>query len=332
MRVLVTGGAGKVGRAVVERLTQAGYQVTVTGRSPRDEAHGARYARSDTTDMASLLPLVREADAIVHLAAIPAPGRFPQEEIFRNNCCGTFNVFEAAARAGIRRVVCASSINAVGFNWGTRAFPIPYLPIDERMPGFATDVYSFSKQLTEGIAEYAWRRDGISSVCLRFPWVAPAVNSTREVVTAHAARCRASQEALMALPDQERMRRAAAWVAHRDTFRVGRQVEAIQRGRAYESPDPLVFGRTDFWTRIDERDSAQAVEKSLAAELEGCHTLFVNDSHNITGVPSATLAQLFFPEAQARAEKLTGTSTMVSIDAARKLIGFEPEFSVGRWL
>jgi hypothetical protein len=66
--------------------------------------------------------------------------------------------------------------------------------------------------------------------------------------------------------------------------------------------------------------------------LEGCHTLFVNDSHNITGVPSATLAQLFFPEAQARAEKLTGTSTLVSIDAARKLIGFEPEFSVGRWL
>ena len=92
-----------------------------------------------------------------------------------------------------------------------------------------------------------------------------------------------------------------------------------------------MYGRTDFWTRIDERDSAQAIEKSLTADFEGSHVLFANDSHNLTGVPSLALAGLLFPEAEPRREMLEGTMTLVSIDAARKLIGFEPEFSVGRW-
>ena len=100
---------------------------------------------------------------------------------------------------------------------------------------------------------------------------------------------------------------------------------APQRG------DPLVIGRTDFWTRIDERDAAQAIEKGLTADFEGHHAVFVNDSHNLAGVPSITLAELFFPEARLRREQLEGTRTLVSIDAARKLIGFEPEHSVARW-
>jgi hypothetical protein len=114
-----------------------------------------------------------------------------------------------------------------------------------------------------------------------------------------------------------------SWLKERPFENPGKRVAAI---------DPLMFNRTDFWTRIDVRDSAQAMEKSLTSDYEGCHTLFINDSHNCTGVPSLPLARLFFPEAEVGQERLCGTNALVSIDAARRLIGFEPEHSVEQWL
>ncbi len=329
MKVLVTGGMGRVGAAVVERLLRTGHELTLTGRSAREQTRGAPYVRCDINDFAALLAAVQGMDAIVHLAAIPGPGA-AAEEIFRINCSGTFNLYEAAARAGIRRVVTASSINAFGYNFGIRSFPVRAFPVDETQPGFSTDPYSFSKQVTEQIAEYAWRRDGISGVCLRLPYVAPAEYGGQERVTRHAELCRRSCEALLKLPEGERIAKAQGWVAGYDAWRAGRPFEGSDAHVEY--PDPLMIGRTDFWTRIDERDSAQAVEKGLCADYEGCHTLFANDSHNITGVPSLFLARLFFPNAHAPAERLPGTSTLVSIDAARRLIGYEPEYSVERWL
>jgi nucleoside-diphosphate-sugar epimerase len=332
MRILITGGVGRVGAAVIERLAKAGHDLTVIGRRPHVELRGARYRQCDILDVAALLAAAKEADTIVHLAAIPSPTMFPPEEVFRSNCQGTFNVYEAAARAGIRRLVSASSINAVGYNYGNKGFPIAYLPVDEQMPAFSTDAYSFSKQVTERIGEYAWRRDGITSVGLRLPWVAPSEYSTEQIVATHAATCRASFEALTKLPEAERRRTARGWLEHRDSYRATRDMEALDGGKGYEHPDPLMVGRTDFWTRIDERDSAQAIEKGLTAEYEGYHTLFVNDTHNYTGVPTLALAELFFPEAVLHSEKLSGTSTLVSVEAARAFIGFEPEFSVERWL
>jgi UDP-glucose 4-epimerase len=328
VKILVTGGTGRVGIAIVERLCRVGHELTVIGRKPGASVPGARYGQADINDPAALAEAVKGTEAIVHLAAIPGPGSGTPEEIFRINCLGTFNVYSAAARAGIRRVVTASSINAFGYNFGSRAFPVRRLPVDETLPGFSTDAYSFSKQVTERIADYAWRRDGISGTCLRLPWVAPADRSDRRFVLQHAESCRRSFEALMALPPEERRAKAAAWIAHRDAHRAGR---GFENGHDYDNPDPLVLGRTDFWTRIDERDSAQAVEKSLLADYEGAHVLFVNDSHNFTGLPSLELARLFFPEALPCVELLGGTRTLVSIEAARRLIGYEPEFSVGRW-
>ncbi len=332
MRILVTGGAGRVGAAVVERLAGAGHTLTVIGRSAREGITGARYVRGDITDPDALASVVRGNDSVVHLAAIPSPGGGSPEEIFRVNAAGTFAVYEAAARAGIRRVVSASSINAFGYNFGVRSFPVRAFPIDEGLPGFTTDPYSFSKQVTERIADYAWRRDGISGACLRLPYVAPAARSSREQVAGHAALCRASFASLMELPEQRRHETVAGWMAGADALRAERFFETSRPRRHYENPDPLMLGRTDFWTRIDERDSAQAVEKALAASYDGSPVLFVNDSHNVTGVPSAALARLFFPEAALDEERLAGTATLVSIEAARALIGFEPEHSVGRWL
>jgi len=88
--------------------------------------------------------------------------------------------------------------------------------------------------------------------------------------------------------------------------------------------------RNDFWTAVDTRDSAQAFEKALKLPYEGMHVLFVNDSHNRTGLPSRALAETFFPEAELE-DMLQGTSTLVSIEGAQRLLGFEPQYGASRF-
>ncbi len=69
----------------------------------------------------------------------------------------------------------------------------------------------------------------------------------------------------------------------------------------------------------------------MLAEYEGSHALYVNESHNLPGVESEMLAQLFFPETTVRKRPLVGTEALVSLEKARRLIGFEPENSVSQW-
>jgi len=91
-----------------------------------------------------------------------------------------------------------------------------------------------------------------------------------------------------------------------------------------------MFGYSNFWASIDARDSAQAIELGLTADYEGSHPLWVNDSHNSAGVPTQALAELFYPDVPLKRD-LVGTESLVSIDRARELLGFEPEYSVSRW-
>ncbi|MDH7569936.1 MAG: NAD(P)-dependent oxidoreductase [Armatimonadota bacterium] len=172
MKVLVTGGAGRVGRWVVRELLARGHEVTAAGRTPNVEMTGARYVTLDCTDAAQVFRVVGEHDTVVHLAAVPHPRRNTSIEIFRINCLGTYNVFEACAIAGIRKLAVASSINALGQFFGVKRLPVRYFPVDEAHPQLCSDPYSFSKKVTEEIAEYYWHRHGISSVCIRIPYVA----------------------------------------------------------------------------------------------------------------------------------------------------------------
>lgn len=330
MKILVTGGAGRVGAAVVARLAAEGHAVTVVGRRGNLAVPAASYRACDITDAAAIRSAAAGQDAIVHLAAIPGPAEAAAEEVFRVNATGTFNVYAAAEAAGIGRIVCASSINAFGFNYGRKAFPILRLPIDETIASFTTDAYSFSKEVTEAVAAYFHRRAGIRSVCLRMPWVAPAAETSEERVRSRWRECRAQYEHLAALSEEERRGRVADLTARWD---------AVRAAGGLERPDPelrkglsvgaLMAWRSNFWTILDERDAAQAVARGLAAPLAGSHAVYVNDDHNLAGVASRELAALFFPEA-AR-DGLAGTESLVSIARARDLIGFEPEYSVARW-
>ena len=337
MQILLTGGSGSVGKAVVARLVQSGHAVRVIGRRADLAFEGAEYQACDINDYPRLREAIRGCEAVVHLAAVPAPGIASSEEIFRINCAGTFNVFQAAAEEGIRRVVQASSINATGQFYGVKPAPLHYLPIDEQHPVFSSDAYSYSKHVIEEIGEYFWRREGISSVAYRLPWVAPA--TAHETVGQRQESMRRATEQLLALSAGERQSWfESAWRAYNE-FRAGRPYEQ-RDGFAHkafrEMPDEVrakigaMGSRVNFYTMLDERDSAQAVEKGLTASFDGAHTLFITDSQNWTGVDANILAELYYPDVRMRKKALRGTDTLVNIDKARALIGFEPEYSFGK--
>ncbi len=343
MNILLTGGTGNVGRAAVARLVQNGHDLRVIGRRPIEELdgkwlEGAEYVQCDVNDYAALREQVRGREGIVHLAAIAFPGGGPSQEVFRVNCAGTYNVYQAAAEEGIKRISCASSINALGFNYGLVPFPIQYFPIDEQHPTWTTDSYSFSKQVTEAIGDYFWRREGISSINLRLPGVYEVREDQPNRWAEFSGFFRQALEELLAQPEAERRARIERAVAKYDATRPDRagffpDVDMRERWRALRDDRDLGllfggFGRSNFWASIDARDSAQALEKGLTAEYKGSHPIFVNDSENGAGIDSERLVQLFFPEVQGRTHPLQGRETLVSIDKARALIGYEPEYHI----
>jgi NAD(P)-dependent dehydrogenase (short-subunit alcohol dehydrogenase family) len=336
MRVLITGGTGAVGKATVERFVQQGWDVRVVGRRADMDTPGAEYQVCDITNYDDVRNQVRGFDAIVHLAAIPNPRVSPGPEVFRANALGTYNIFEAAAEEGIRKLVNCSSINAFGCFWGNTDITPRYLPIDEAHPTYTTDAYSFSKEVIEDIGDYYWRREGISSVALRLPAVYSQDRMRSPEAQAGRARTRALLDEFAAQPEAVRLARLEQ---ARDTISRLRAQKIMEYPAAAQGwqreafgEEPLAyaynFDRLNFWAYVDERDSAQSIEKGITAAYTGSHALFINASTNWLHYDSRTLAKLFFPEVTEFKTPLTGAEALVNIGKARSLIGFEPEFEV----
>ena len=170
MRLLVTGGSGRLGRWVVEEL-RSDHEVVVAGLEdtpPPDAVRpGVRYEQADLADAEAVARVAEGAEAIVHLAAIPSPiGREP-EDVFANNMTSTFNVVEAAIRQDARKVIYSSSGSALGFAFRFREMVPDYMPMDEEHPLRPQDAYGLSKWLGEEILEAATRRTGIRTIVLR---------------------------------------------------------------------------------------------------------------------------------------------------------------------
>ena len=335
MKVLITGGTGRIGRITVQRFLRNGHDVRVLDIADHADIDGAEYVAVDIRDFDATREAVRGCDAIVHLAAIAAPMRVPGHEIFDINVSGTFNVFEAAAAEGIGRIAHASSINAFGCFWGTVDIRPDYLPIDEAHPTFTTDVYSFSKGMVEEIGDYFWQRDGISSTAFRFPGVYKAEFLTDDARQQRVQQARAAIDDFAALPEDKRAQRLATLREATVAYRGARNMEFPQAQNGF-APSPLpdeplwnvyAMERFNFWAYIDERDAAQALERGVTADYEGSHPLFANAENNSLGYDSSKLAELFFPEVEASQRQLSGTQSLVSIEQARALIGFAPEFA-----
>ncbi|HZB66316.1 MAG TPA: NAD(P)-dependent oxidoreductase [Ornithinibacter sp.] len=276
MRIAVTGGSGKLGRHVVERLRSRGHDVVNL------DLHGERWTGWVQVDVADYGQVVDAlggihgehpaAEAVVHLAAIPAPGLRPDVATFANNMVGTFHVLHAAIRLGITKVVLASSETVLGLPFDT---PPPYLPVDEEYAGRPESVYSLGKHLEETMAVELcrWHPD-LSVTALRFSNVM-------------------DPEDYDAFPSFD--------------------ADPMQR-------------KWNLWSYIDGRDGALAVERALEHTSPGFERFVIASPDTVMNRSSADLAAEVFPGVAVRKE-LGEHETLLSIDKARRLLGYEPRHS-----
>lgn len=275
--VVVTGGSGKLGRASVRELIEHGYDVTNVDLVPSREDH-CPLVRADLADFGQTLEVLAgvdehpAADAVVHLAAIPAPGLVPNAEVFQANTLSTYHVFEAARRLGIKNVVWASSETVLGLPFDT---PPPYIPVDERYPGRPETAYSLSKLVGETMAEQFCRWDPELKIFgLRFSNVM-------------------EPEDYREFP--------------------GFDADATQR-------------KWNLWGYIDGRDGAQAIRKALETDRTGAEVFIIANADTAMTRPNAELAVEVFPDVPL-ASDIGPNETLLSIEKARQLLGYEPRHS-----
>jgi nucleoside-diphosphate-sugar epimerase len=172
MTIVVTGAGGKTGRAVVQDLLAAGRSVRAVDNAgtPGDRGEladlGAPLLRADLEDFGDTVDALLGAESVVHLAAIPAPGFFTDARTLSTNTSINGNVFLAAAKIGVRRVVWTSSETALGLPF-TPSSPPRYLPVDEAHYPLPTSTYALSKVVGETMAEHVSAWSGIPIVGLR---------------------------------------------------------------------------------------------------------------------------------------------------------------------
>jgi nucleoside-diphosphate-sugar epimerase len=175
MIIGVTGSGGKLGRATTALLAERGHQVVGFDLAG---ATGAGFTRVDLSDYGQTLDALlgvtarhEGLDAVVHLAAIPVNGVVPDAATFQNNVTASFNVMFAAHRAGIRTLVFASSITAMGFPFAESP---DVLPVDETVTR-ARNTYGLGKVVEEAMAaQLAEWTDAASITALRFTNVVAA--------------------------------------------------------------------------------------------------------------------------------------------------------------
>ncbi|MGI4733608.1 MAG: NAD-dependent epimerase/dehydratase family protein [Janthinobacterium lividum] len=281
-RVLVTGGAGKLGKVCVADLLAHGYDVFVVDTVPVKEAPCIIADLSDFGQTLDALSSVGKEiyagvapqafDAIVHLAAFPTPRQYPDAHLFQNNIMGTYNIFEAARRLGIHNVIWASSETTLGEPFENDA---PYAPVDEDYPLRAKSAYALAKVLMEEMArQFSYQTPDLKLVGLRFSNVMEPADYTK-------------------------------FPAYND------------------DPEERKW---NMWAYIDARDGAQAIRKAIEWQATGMHPFIIANADTVMTTPSAELMANTFPGVEVRKD-LGEYETLLSIEKARRVLGYEPEFS-----
>lgn len=180
MRIAFTGGAGKAGRHAVRHLLAQGHKVT-NWDLRRCEVEGADDLIVDLTDSGQVANAMvawgsgaemdagapRPYDAVVHFAAVPSLMLKPDNETYRVNVLSTYNVLDAALRAGVRKVVIASSETTYGVCFAAGEVKPLYIPVDEEHPTVPHDSYAMSKVVNEATARSFQARSGADIYALR---------------------------------------------------------------------------------------------------------------------------------------------------------------------
>ena len=181
MKIAVTGGNGNFGRLITAGVLAAGHTVVCIDREPlhRVAEERANYVQTDLSDYDAVVSALAGCDTLIHLAAIPSPRGHVDHVVHNNNVVSSYNALRSAAEVGIRRIVQASSVNAVGQAFSSKP-RYDYFPIDEQHPNYAEDAYALSKWICEQQADALVRRyEDMSIASLRFHWIKPRADVIR---------------------------------------------------------------------------------------------------------------------------------------------------------
>lgn len=182
--IIVTGGSGKAGKYVIEYLLKKGHEVLNLDLTPlsgelSDQVHTLRVDLTDSGQVYCALtshfrltePFSKRTksipDAVIHLAGYARNMIVPDNETFRGNALGAYNVIESACQLGIKKIILASSVCVYGVTYAEGDVEFESFPINEKTRVNPMDVYSISKVCAEGVASGFAKRFGVDIYVLR---------------------------------------------------------------------------------------------------------------------------------------------------------------------
>jgi nucleoside-diphosphate-sugar epimerase len=286
MKTIVTGGAGRLGRYVIEELLTHGADVAALDVEKRADTN-CEFMAADLTDIEKLKKIFAGARAVVHLAR----RRFPytengydaatgawkttdvagDAERFNDNTAMAYNVLATAAEAGVKKVVCGSSLAVYGFYYPSAAAAPEYVPIDEKHPRRPHDPYGLSKLVGEHMCDAFVRKTPIRIASLRFSGIYAPENA---------------------------------------------------RVLAERRKNPVVRGAGALWSYVDVRDAAAACRRALEADFSGHETFNICAPVTIMEEPTAELVRRFWPQAKTIDARLEGNASGYATAKAERILGF----------
>jgi uronate dehydrogenase len=168
--VLITGASGRIGRVISDGLAKRGHVLRLFDRVPG----GPEVIVGDLSDLPLLEAVSKGVDCVIHLAGIPEEAAFTS--LLEDNIVGTYNVFEAARRAGVPRIVFASTNHVIGFHPSSET-------VDELSQTRPDTLYAVSKVFGEALARLFYDKHGIDAAVLRIGSFRPVPGSRRELAT-----------------------------------------------------------------------------------------------------------------------------------------------------
>jgi len=277
-KILVTGGSGKAGKATINKLSEKNYDVFNVDLQDKQELD-VPFSCVNLENFGETVEAITQIDdringidAIVHQAAIPAPGLYPNHKTFRVNMLSTYNVFQCAEIMKINNIVWASSETVLGLPFDT--YP-PYVPVDEDYPPRPESSYSLSKVMGEELARQYCRRN-------------------------------------------------------KDMKIFGLRYSNIMEEKDYESfrdfqEDPYIR-KWNFWGYIDSRDVGQACLLALESDLKGADNFIIAADDTVMNKTNKELLDVVFPNIKIKGE-IGDHQTLLNNSKAKKILGFQPEYS-----
>jgi nucleoside-diphosphate-sugar epimerase len=303
MKILVTGGSGTLGGYVLRELLNLGHTVTCYSRNPPVDLQSP-FIAADIMDSEAAQKACVGQDVVVHLAAVPGPRRASPQQTIAVNLIGTLNILEGARKAGVRKVVFASSAAVLGFTFQKKTMVPRYFPIDEEHPCEPQDEYGLSKLLAEVACKSYSEAHGIQTTCLRINnnWYLDW-EGARRAVQGGWARGMSVEE---------------LW-----TQRYFRTLYEAERDWPVPGPPSP---RNNVWAVTDARDAAQAFR--LAAEdTESLHEVFfINGADTCSLDETTALLSRHYPHVELKG-CLEGHASLISCQKAARILKYRPVYS-----